>query len=224
MIKLLCFDLDGTLVSTKELHFEALNMALTKYAPEFVITKADHLQNFDGLPTSSKLDMLHIRGLPERLRQDIASLKQKYTHEMLHDFNFNVDHTDLFEYLSQRPFLLALCTNSIRTTTMLILERLRIKSYFTVILTNEMVKNPKPHPEMYTLAMKHCMGVHPLETVIFEDSEKGIHSANASGGYVRIVTDPWEITVDMVQKTINLIEAQHVPRMITTTNGNPEFI
>jgi beta-phosphoglucomutase-like phosphatase (HAD superfamily) len=43
-IKLCIFDLDGTLVPTKDIHYEALNKALKELAPDYVISKEDHLK------------------------------------------------------------------------------------------------------------------------------------------------------------------------------------
>ena len=50
MIKVIIFDLDGVLVDTKMIHFEALNLSLKKYGYE-EISIDDHEKVFDGLPT-----------------------------------------------------------------------------------------------------------------------------------------------------------------------------
>ncbi|WP_440672732.1 HAD family hydrolase, partial [Candidatus Pelagibacter sp. HIMB1715] len=57
MIKLIIFDLDGVLVDTKKIHFDALNLALEKYE-DIKISYEDHVKIFDGLPTSKKLNIL----------------------------------------------------------------------------------------------------------------------------------------------------------------------
>lgn len=58
MIKLVIFDLDGVLVDTKQIHFEALNEALKQLAPDFIISEDEHYAIYDGLPTEIKLKML----------------------------------------------------------------------------------------------------------------------------------------------------------------------
>ena len=57
MIKLIIFDLDGVLVDTKPLHYFALNKALKKIE-NYEISKDDHSNIFDGLPTKEKLKIL----------------------------------------------------------------------------------------------------------------------------------------------------------------------
>jgi beta-phosphoglucomutase-like phosphatase (HAD superfamily) len=58
MIKLIIFDLDGVLVKSKEAHFNALNRSLEKVNKKYVISYAEHLSIFDGLPTNKKLQIL----------------------------------------------------------------------------------------------------------------------------------------------------------------------
>ena len=70
--KLIVFDLDGVLLSSKDLHYEALNTALKEVDDLYVITKQDHLQKFDGLKTSEKLEILtKERGLLSNLHNQI---------------------------------------------------------------------------------------------------------------------------------------------------------
>ena len=57
MIKVIIFDLDGVLVDTKQIHFEALNNALKKFKFK-EISIDDHVKFFDGLPTNEKLKIL----------------------------------------------------------------------------------------------------------------------------------------------------------------------
>ena len=45
MIKLVVFDLDGVLVDARELHYEALNMALAEIDESYVINRAEHYRH-----------------------------------------------------------------------------------------------------------------------------------------------------------------------------------
>ena len=56
--KLIIFDLDGVLIDSRQLHFDALNLALKDISDEFVISIEDHNKRFDGLPTNKKLEIL----------------------------------------------------------------------------------------------------------------------------------------------------------------------
>jgi beta-phosphoglucomutase-like phosphatase (HAD superfamily) len=53
------FDLDGVLLDSRELHYEALNEAIIKRSSElYVINPEEHLSTYDGLPTRRKLELL----------------------------------------------------------------------------------------------------------------------------------------------------------------------
>ena len=91
MIKLLIFDLDGVLISSKESHFKALNDALKEIDPTYIISEEEHVNRYDGLPTKEKLKMLtKEKGLPENLHEQIYTRKQFFTSEEAKLININV--------------------------------------------------------------------------------------------------------------------------------------
>ena len=57
-IKSIIFDLDGVLVDTKNIHFEALNKSLLDSGTDYQISYKDHIKIYDGLPTIEKLKIL----------------------------------------------------------------------------------------------------------------------------------------------------------------------
>ena len=83
MIKAIIFDLDGVLVDTKMIHFEALNLSLKKYGYK-EISIDDHVKVFDGLPTKEKLKILNKKDkLPIKNFSKINKYKQKITSSLL---------------------------------------------------------------------------------------------------------------------------------------------
>jgi beta-phosphoglucomutase-like phosphatase (HAD superfamily) len=62
------------------------------------------------------------------------------------------------------------------------LKRLGLWDFFDVICTADDVKKVKPDPELFLLAASR-LGLEPGETVVFEDSPKGIQAAKAAGCY-----------------------------------------
>ena len=56
MNKLIIFDLDGVLIESRELHYEALNAALSNVDPLFVITK----EEYDSAPLYDLSDVINI--------------------------------------------------------------------------------------------------------------------------------------------------------------------
>ena len=202
MIKLIIFDLDGVLVEAKNIHYEALNKALGKYA----ISWNEHLSTYDGLKTSQKLDMLtKEKGLPVEEHQRIWELKQYFTLQMLKELKPNRSLIKLIQSLSSDGYKLAVCSNSIRKTVVTVLAKLGIIEYFDLLISNEDVTNSKPHPEMYWTAMSK-MKVLPEETLIVEDSPYGLLAAARSKSYILRVKNPQEVTIKNIYSKLNEIK------------------
>ena len=202
MKKLIIFDLDGVLVNTKELHFEALNKALSNVNKKYCITMQEHLTIFDGLKTREKLNMLtNLKGLPYDLHEKIWVDKQKTTKILTENIPQNKNIIKVFKQLNTYNIKIACCSNSIRNTVYTLLSRVGIIEYFDLIVSNEDVENSKPHPEMYWKAMS-CFGVTPDETVILEDSPVGLLGAKRSGGDIIRIKNIDDLTLDKVNSGI----------------------
>ena len=84
MIDTVIFDLDGVLINSKNIHFEAVNRALSDNKVKYQISYEDHLKNFDGLPTSKKLKILNAKKLvSKKLNNKIKIRKNKITRQLL---------------------------------------------------------------------------------------------------------------------------------------------
>jgi|TARA_B110000908_G_C10231529_1_gene440865 HAD superfamily hydrolase (TIGR01509 family) len=194
MIKLVLFDLDGVLIDAKQIHYEALNDALWSVSGEYEITDEEHRNLYDGRKTNEKLVLLTERkGLPVKYHQQIFDLKQKRTMELMNDLRPIEEIKLLFEALETLDYKIGVCSNSIRRTVLTSLAKTDLIQHCSVILSNEDVKNSKPHPEIYwkAMSMMQCL---PEETMIIEDSPPGLLAAARSrASYIR-VESPRETT------------------------------
>ena len=188
----------------KEWHFEALNKALSLFGME--ISRYDHLVTYDGLPTRRKLEMLTLeRGLPLELHAFINELKQKYTLNEVHQKCKPVFvHEYALSRLKSDGMRLAVCSNSIRKTVEIMLEKAMIIHNFDILFSNQDVSKGKPDPEMYITCMKK-LGVEAHETLILEDNEHGIKAAIDSGAYLMEVESVYDVNYFNIMKRIESI-------------------
>ena len=206
MIKLIVFDLDGVLVDAKGIHFDTLNDALKEVGEEYVITEAEHLSTYDGLKTTQKLEMLtKNKGLNSALYDDIWYRKQHLTLERIAGINPNETLQSVMSTFSEDGYKLAVASNSIKKTVLAVLENLGIRGFMDLIISNEDVRNSKPHPEMYWKVMSR-LGVLPEETLIVEDSPYGLLAASRSNAHILRVKNTQELTYTNIFKKITKIE------------------
>jgi HAD superfamily hydrolase (TIGR01509 family) len=200
MIKLVIFDLDGVLVEAKTIHFDALNEAL---GPKYVIEWNEHLSKYDGLKTNQKLEMLtKEKGLPSSMYKQVWDEKQRLTLQKLSNLQPSNQLQSCMSSLVSEGYKIACCSNSIRKTVLTVLSKLGIIEYFDLILSNEDVKNSKPHPEIYWKAIS-MMGCLPEETLIVEDSPFGLLAASRSKSHVMRVESPKDVTYNNIYKHLN---------------------
>ena len=204
-IKAILFDMDGVLIDAKDWHYEALNKALGLFGVE--ISRYDHLNTFDGLPTKVKLEMLSKRFyLPKELHAFVNELKQQYTIDIIHEKCHPMFHHEYsLSKLHKDGFKIAVCSNSVRKTIELMMEKAKLAKYIDLILSNEEVKKSKPDPEIYNLAIS-TFGFKPEECLVVEDNPHGIQAGRASGANVLEVATVYDVNEDNIYRMIEECE------------------
>jgi HAD superfamily hydrolase (TIGR01509 family) len=211
MNNLVIFDLDGVLIDSREMHYEALNRALERVSWDYIINREEHLSLYDGLPTSRKLAMLTERkGLPVDKHQQIWEDKQKATLEIFSELEHDYELMHYFQQLKQRGYQVAVASNSIRNTVKLVLLKLGILEFIDYYVSNEDVTRNKPFPEMYWKCMTACNAL-PKDTIIFEDSHIGRQGALDSGATLIAI----ENRDDLNQDKMNIVFKTFASKKLT---------
>lgn len=207
MTSLIVFDLDGVLVDSKTIHFDALNDALRALNPDYVITKDEQENIYEGLPTKAKLSLLNkYKGLPEESFDSVWRLKQDITSAMFSNIPEDKELIRLLTIIKDNKINIAVASNSIRNTVFDCLEGLGVVHLIDHVVSNEDVKHPKPHPEMYWKAMSH-FGVIADDTVIFEDSLVGKLAARDSKATLIEIKNRADLAEDKINKAISLLQS-----------------
>jgi beta-phosphoglucomutase len=174
--KAILFDLDGVLVDACDWHFEALNRALLSIGKS-AITKENHIEKYNGLPTSVKLKML---GLNEEESKVVWGKKQQFTMDTIRDTAMRDSvKIELLSYFCLKNIRIACVTNSIRKTAEAMLKYTGQYDYIDLLVCNEDVERNKPYPDCYNYAMEK-LNLTPSECICVEDSPKGIAAAEAA--------------------------------------------
>lgn len=197
MLKMIAYDLDGTLVEAREWHYVALNRALKEVSNTEIGLK-EHLETFNGLPTKKKLQLLTEQKRVEQKDHDLIwRKKQEYTIKTIEEMaQLDNDKIELHEYTSKLKIKSVCVTNSISETAKLMLEKTGQLKYMEFLISNEDVKNPKPHGEGYIKAMLRIGIKTPEECLIVEDAPVGIAAAESTGALIWRINGCEDVTLD----------------------------
>jgi beta-phosphoglucomutase-like phosphatase (HAD superfamily)/dTDP-glucose pyrophosphorylase len=206
MNKLVIFDLDGVLIDSRELHYDALNDALCKVGKEFVITREEHLSKYDGLNTTKKLKMLtEQKNLPVSVYDQVWKDKQEATFNLVRGFCKEYMLQTIFRQIKARGYKIAVASNSIRETVKLSLLSIGVMDEVDYFVSNEDVSRTKPYPEMYWKCMT-ALNALPKNTIIVEDSHIGRQGALDSGAHLLAVENAKEVNSEhMMQRIYDLM-------------------
>ncbi len=189
MLKAIILDLDGIIVDSEPLHFEAAKKALQEAGIDLTI---DEYLKF-GVAKGSK-NLFQKLSQKHNVDLDIKKLFLLKKEEFRRLFLGNIVPRDgiinLIENLS-KDYTLAVASSGIRDAVDLVLEKLDIKKYFKVVITAEDVEKVKPHPDIYEKTTQE-LGFDKNECIAIEDSETGLLSAKAAG--IKCVIVPCEFT------------------------------
>lgn len=203
-LKLIIFDLDGVIIDSRQIHFDALNLALKEVDEKYLITEEEQNKEFDGLPTNKKLELLtKNKNLSIEFYKQIWNRKQEMTLDILsNDIKRDDKLIEIFKYLKENNYKIAVASNSIKKTIATILNSKEINDFIDYVVSNEDVEFPKPNPQMYLKCMSH-FGISPKNTIIVEDSYVGRQAAFDSGSILCPVKNYSEVTLERIKSYTN---------------------
>lgn len=205
MNNLVIFDLDGVLIDSREVHYDALNNALKTFDIKYVISREEHLSLYDGLPTTIKLNTLSKeKNLPTNLHNDVWKKKQEETLLIFDRLEQDNELIYFFEKIKEKNIKIAVASNSVRETVKLVLLRLGLIKYVDYFVSNDDVKRTKPFPEMYWKCMIACNSI-PKKCVIVEDSHIGRQGALDSGANLVAVENRNDLNLKKINKIIDIL-------------------
>jgi HAD superfamily hydrolase (TIGR01509 family) len=174
-------DFDGTLVDTFEANFRAYDLVFKRHG--LSISREQYMACF-GLRFDAFMRQMGIDD--DDLK---ASIKKDKAQVYPQCFDSLLPNTTLIAFVRKMKLSgvkTAIASTAQKENLMNVLSHLHLTDLFDEIIAGTSVRKGKPDPEIYLKAMD-ILGVHPEETLIFEDTEVGLQAAESSGAsYVRI--------------------------------------
>lgn len=176
MKKFVLFDHDGVLVDTEHWYFKAGERALADVG--LTLDKDQYLRDMtQGLATWAQA---RAAGVDEATIDRLREVRDAYYQDYLRTESIEIDGVvDALAELSQHVRM-AIVTTSKRVDFELIHEHRDIRQFMEFVLAREDYQHAKPHPEPYLTALER-FGASEAETLVVEDSARGLNSAVAAG-------------------------------------------
>ena len=190
-LKAVLFDFKGVIINDELLHEQLIEQVLLE---ENLLLKPGEYHEF-CLGKSDRAclkDILIQRGrcvnegyLEQLIKcKTLAYQKQLESIEELPIYSNTVD---FIAQVSRAELKMAVVTGAIRTEVELVLNKANLTNYFQVIVGGDNVKESKPKPDAYLLAVdilnQKCQGINlkPSECLVIEDTFPGIEAAKLAG-------------------------------------------
>lgn len=178
MLRAVIFDMDGVLVNSEPMHYDAILMLLEElgcsmdyeYYKQFIGTTNTYMWN------TMKKDFgisLSIDELNRRVDEKKDFIVERDGFEEIPGVR------EFVKNLHENGMKLAVASSSRMEDIKKVVEAVGVREYFDQLVTGESVRNPKPAPDIFEKAAKE-LGVRPDECVVIEDSYNGSRAAHAA--------------------------------------------
>lgn len=176
MLTAILFDLDGTIVNTDPIHYQAWREMLLNHSIEIDET-------FYKSRISGRINPEIVKDILPHLS---SAAGEKFADEKEALFRHRASHlqplagfSELIEWTKTHQIKRALVTNAPRLNAEFMLEVLGIKDVFhTIVLADDCLAG-KPNPEPYKVALNK-LGITAEQAIALEDSPSGIRAAVAA--------------------------------------------
>lgn len=174
MIRAVVFDLDGTLVKFN-IDFKAVRAEIRS----FLISQgvpASVLSINEGIFEMLKKAEIFMKNcgksaaVVEAVRKKALAIAEKYELEAAKTTSLQPSVKAVLETLKRVGLKVGLCTVNGQKSTEYVLERFRIKEFFSTIVSREKVKHVKPSAEHLQAALE-ALEVSPKEVLVVGDSQ-----------------------------------------------------
>ena len=166
MVKVLIFDMDGTLIDTDQVLYETWKELFLLYKPKDYVIDREFVRGFSGPPIEQSI----ARAFPE-MDGDFILREYRVRTQKYYDLFLKLypGELEILEKLHKEGYIFAIATSKNKAMAIKSLEKYNLLNYFTYILTSSDNFKTKPDPEMINYIQEKT-GTHKEEIVMIGDT------------------------------------------------------
>lgn len=175
------FDLDGVLLSTDEMHYEAWKSVADELGIPFDRTVNNRLRGVSRMESLEIILEKGTRTFSDAEKTELAERKNDRYRTLLQSLTPDAVAPEVRETLSvlkSRGMKLAVGSSS--KNTKLILKLTNLAHFFDAVSDGTNITHSKPDPEVFLKAAQF-IGLDPVDCAVVEDATAGIDAAIAGG-------------------------------------------
>ena len=209
MKKYILFDHDGVLVETENWFYLANKRALASLGMD--LPQDAYLVNMaNGV---NAWEAARVSGISESEINRCRELRNRYYQEYLVTEDIEIEGVMETLDILAGEYRMGIVTTSKPSDFALIHERRFILDYMEFYLTKGDYERSKPHPDPYLTGLQR-FGATAAETVVIEDSARGLKSAIAAGIDCIVVANQFTVTHDFSKATARVATCRELPSTI----------
>lgn len=224
MLKAVIFDMDGVLIDSEPVHFEANKRIMKDFGYEL---EYEYYKQFIGSTLSHMWQVLKEDYDIEDEIEILNKMSEQGSKDIIgKDGYIKIPGAcELVEMFSSNNLRLAVASSSSTGNIEDVVSSLGIKQYFDIIVSGLDVLYPKPAPDIFLDAAEK-LKVDSSECIVIEDSSNGVKAAKAAGmtciGYINPNSGEQDLSeADYLVESFEGLDMSFFNMVYCHANGEP---
>lgn len=195
MLKIVIFDLDGTLYNYEKCHYKALRTVYDYTYKKFGIEEEKFYRLYEEAKNDTKLNLkgtaschnriIYFKNFLQKINKDIFKYSEKlyniYWHEFFNNMELYPNVIDTFIYLKKNDIKIAISSNLTTLIQIRKIRKLKINKYINYLLTSEELGVEKPNKNMFINILNYFNVANNEVIFVGNDYKNDIIGANNIG-------------------------------------------